>query len=88
MAKEITEQQKMLMRRARQAAKAAGKDWSKLSVEERRQFRKEARSGGKSAAANPARQKAMKAAQAAGKNWKDLSAEERRSYLKQAGQRS
>jgi hypothetical protein len=83
MAKDVNLRQRRLLAAARQAAKAAGKDWASLSKEERQSFRQNARQSA-TKKAGPMQQQARKAAQAAGKNWSELTVEERRQYIKQA----
>jgi acyl-CoA reductase-like NAD-dependent aldehyde dehydrogenase len=85
MAKELTLKQVDDRRRARQMARAAGKDWKKLSTEERRAFIKQAsRPGPGKREANPILDKARAAVARAGKVWRDLPDEERRKFLAQA----
>jgi acyl-CoA reductase-like NAD-dependent aldehyde dehydrogenase len=85
MAKELTQQQVEDRRRARQMARAAGKDWKKLPTEERRAFIKQAsRPRAGKPGANPMLDKARAAAARAGKVWRDLPDEERRKFLAQA----
>lgn len=86
MAKEISDQQRVLTRNARQAAKAAGKNWADLSQEEKKAFKKGARAKLGSRSVAPSVMKARKAAEAAGKKWSALTQEERKAYLKQARQ--
>ncbi len=81
MAIERTEAQKEALRKAKDAAKAAGKDWSNLSKDERRSFHKQFRSAAK---ANV--DKARAAAQRDGRNWADLSKEQRQEYRKKTRQ--
>lgn len=81
MAKERSAAQKEALRQAKEAAKAAGKEWSGLTKDEKREFRKQFRGTAK---ANVDEAKA--AAQRDGRNWADLSKEQRQEYRKKTRQ--
>jgi hypothetical protein len=82
-----TPEQQAVIRKARQAATAAGKKWADLSTDERKQYRLEAKKRDAADAADRAmRAKARRIAETQGKKWEEMTADQRRPFIKQARQ--
>ena len=93
MVEELQSAKDEVRRKARELAKAAGKEWRSLSKDDRLPYIRAARSGGKGSersassgpssptAANPWRDDAIKKATSEGKRWRELPKEERQKYL-------
>jgi hypothetical protein len=94
MAKELTPAQRILRKKARGLAEAAGKTWANLPRDERHAFVRQARNVPSDDPSQPlsqtvptttraVRKKARAVAEMAGRKWDDLSREDRQNYLDQ-----
>jgi hypothetical protein len=85
MAKILSDEDSAILDQAKRAAEADGLDWSLLSKEQKKVYRKKARQG---SSPDPTREKSKKkaklAAKEAGHSWRELTKEQRKEYLKQA----